>query len=113
MRLKKSKPISYEKPDCDTPDDHSTFRHRSADWKRKNINKSTIDEAEAKRILKADNDLKISEAKLEKEYYDKFLGILPAQKVIALVKAEMDFNREILNRLRRQRNGEGERPGQR
>ena len=70
---------------------------------RMDINKSSIDESEARRILKQDNELKVREAALEKEYYDKLLNVLPAPKVIALVKAEMNFNREILNRLRRQR----------
>ena len=73
---------------------------------RLDLSRSDITEKEADQILKSELALRRKDLALEEEYYDKFKSVLGSQKVVALLKAEMDFNKEILRRLRK-RNGQG------
>lgn len=73
---------------------------------RRKIHKSlikdvdTMSDKEIIEFITKVNDLKLKEVKLEKEYSDKFLKILPAKKVIMLQKYEMEFKRTLLHKLK-------------
>ncbi|MDR1783770.1 MAG: hypothetical protein LBR13_05875 [Dysgonamonadaceae bacterium] len=53
-------------------------------------------EAECKQFIDFCTDQRIKEAKLDKEYYDKFLTILSAKKVYLYLQAELQFARNML-----------------
>jgi len=74
---------------------------------RLDLSKSEISDKEATRILETEFELKQKELDLEEEYYGKFGEVLGPKSVIVLLKSEMDFNREMLRRLRRQGQGRG------
>lgn len=48
-------------------------------------------------------DSKIKEAELQKEYYKKFMKILPADKVYKLQFVEVDFMKQVLEKHNRHR----------
>ena len=56
------------------------------------------DRACAKAIMERDNN-EISIKKIIRTYHNKFLEILPARKVLKVIKAEDDFHRRVLDRL--------------
>jgi len=43
------------------------------------------------------------EVVLKKNYYEKFKAILPAQKLVKLEEAEMEFNKEVLKKFKERR----------
>lgn len=57
-------------------------------------------EASAKAIRRKD-ELDIQMRLLQQEYHNRFITILPAGKVMKILKAEEDFHREALKRMRR------------
>ena len=64
-------------------------------------NLDAISDKEAETTL---NDIISSEQRtldLKKEYFVKFKQILPIKKVILLVRAEREFNKEVLMQMRR------------
>jgi len=56
----------------------------------------TDDRACAKAIMERDNN-EIAMKKLIRTYHNRFLEILPANKVFKVIKAEDDFHRRVLN----------------
>ena len=74
---------------------------------RLDLSKSELSNEDAERILKSEFELKQKELDLEREYYKKFSNVLDPKGVVNLLKSEMDFNREMLRRLRRQGQGRG------
>jgi Spy/CpxP family protein refolding chaperone len=50
--------------------------------------------------LKEVQDLKQKELELEKEYQSKFLGVITANQLVELYKAERSFNEMLIQRLR-------------
>ena len=68
---------------------------------RLDLSKSELDDNEADRIVKTELSLRKKEIELEEEYYEKFREVLTPTKLVALLRAEMDFNREMLRRLRK------------
>ncbi len=63
----------------------------------------TMTDAEAEKTLQEMINFKINEAELTKKYALEFKKILPVKKVVLLYKAENDFKRELLKKLRQQR----------
>jgi len=57
-------------------------------------------EEDYRNFIKIFADKKLREAQLDKEYLQKFLEILPAEKVFLFQGAEQDFVREMLNKRR-------------
>jgi hypothetical protein len=58
----------------------------------------TDEEVDSIMLAKIDRDRKMAE--LQAEYYVKFKEVLPVKKVFLLHKAEMDFKRILLDRIR-------------
>lgn len=60
-----------------------------------------LSEEEAKELMEKRFADREKELKLEREYHAKFLSVLPPQKVAKLYKAEHDFKRELLRKLKK------------
>jgi len=61
---------------------------------------ATMSDAEAEKTLNEMLNYKISEAEMIKKYAAEFKKVLPTKKVVMLYKAENDFKRELLKKLR-------------
>ena len=61
---------------------------------------ATMSETEAEKTLNEMLNYKVSEAELIKKYASEFKKVLPVKKVVMLYKAENDFKRELLKKLR-------------
>ncbi len=59
------------------------------------LGKNPTDE-EYKRVLNSKVDVRIKEAELEKEYNDKFLKVISAEKLYKYKKAEIRFARDFM-----------------
>lgn len=59
-----------------------------------------LDEAKAKEALSKGLEIRARELELERTYNDRFIKSIGAVKTLQLVKAERDFNREVLRRFR-------------
>lgn len=59
-----------------------------------------MDEAKAREVLNKGLDVRAREVELERTYNDRFVKSIGAVKTLQLVKAERDFNREVLKRYR-------------
>ena len=58
------------------------------------------------------NQRKVDMAKLEQDYYNRFLKVIPAEKVFKIIKAEDDFHRRMVQG-RRGNGGPNKKKGQR
>lgn len=67
---------------------------------------STMSDADAEKTLQEMINFKVNEAELLKKYAGEFKKVLPIKKVVMLFKAENDFKRELLKKLRENRKGE-------
>lgn len=67
---------------------------------------ASISDADAEKTLNEMLNYKINEAELIKKYATEFKKVLPIKKVVMLYKAENDFKRELLKKLRDNRRGE-------
>jgi len=54
------------------------------------------------KIIDEDLEVQIKEAQLQKEYYQKFKKVLPAEKLIELKRTELRFMEEAVTNFRRQ-----------
>lgn len=61
---------------------------------------ASISETDAEKTLNEMLNYKISEAEMIKKYASEFKKVLPIKKVVMLYKAENDFKRELLKKLR-------------
>lgn len=66
---------------------------------------ASISEEEAQNALNFYQEHIIQMQELEIEYQNKYLQVLPARKVLLLLKAEKDFRRQLLKKLGRKRSG--------
>jgi flagellar biosynthesis GTPase FlhF len=66
-------------------------------------NEESITEEEAKKALEKIQMHMDEMHQMEKEYQNKYLEVLPAKKVLLLMKAEKDFRRKLLKELGRKR----------
>ncbi|GAB6012859.1 hypothetical protein [Viscerimonas tarda] len=82
--------------------------------KNRNLkNKTNITDAEYEEIVREMLEVRIKEAKLEKEYYEKFKIVLSPEKIYKYQMAELKHARNMLNnreRPERAINTRGERP---
>jgi ABC-type uncharacterized transport system substrate-binding protein len=65
-----------------------------------------MSDADAEKTLQEMVNFRVSEADLIKKYAAEFKKVLPVKKVVLLYKAENDFKRELLKKLRENRRGE-------
>ncbi len=71
----------------------------------------SMNESDSKKVLDQQMENQEKEIALKKNYYEKFKAILPAQKLVKLEEAEMEFNKEVLKKFkeRRAEMGKGQR----
>ena len=70
----------------------------------KDINKKRhekMTEEQCRKLVNNMADAKIEVAKLEKEYTQKFLEVLPACKILRVQRAEMSFQRDLMKKMMR------------
>ena len=88
-------------------DDLQKLRSSTKDKLAEDLNElATMSDADAEKTLHEMLNYKISEAELIKKYATEFKKVLPIKKVVMLYKAENDFKRELLKKLRDNRRGE-------
>lgn len=78
---------------------------------RKNFKKrcnENISEEECRNIVYHMADTKVEIAKLEREYTDKYLEVLPACKVRKVLHAECTFQRDLMKKMTEHRNNRQE-----
>lgn len=61
---------------------------------------TTITEADANKLIDSELAFHAKEAVLMKQYYEQFRKVLPATKVVMLLRAEEEFKRELLKQLK-------------
>jgi hypothetical protein len=59
-----------------------------------------LSDKELENILNTEYQLKIKEAELYKEYIEKIKKVLPLQKTILILKAEEEFKKELIMKLK-------------
>lgn len=62
-----------------------------------------MNEEQCQKFVNMMAELKIEIAKLEKEYTEKYLNVLPACKLMRVQHAETSFQRDLMKRMMRQR----------
>lgn len=67
---------------------------------RKNPDPKHTAEQHEKKVIEQHLQFKQKELDLEKEYSDKFLKVISAQKLMALKQAEVDFRRMVAQQIR-------------
>lgn len=60
-----------------------------------------ISDADYKKLIELGAEIKVKEVLLEKEYFSKFMEIIPAEKVFLYQKAEQEFGRKMMDNRRR------------
>ncbi|MDR1371895.1 MAG: hypothetical protein LBJ17_02035 [Dysgonamonadaceae bacterium] len=77
------------------------FRHKMREFMKDEREGKEHKEEDYCQIVEIFAEKQLNEAKLNKEYMQKFLKILPAEKVFLFQGAEQDFLREMLNHRRK------------
>lgn len=82
-------------------DDLQKLRSTSKDKIMEDLSElATMSDAEADKTLQEMINFRMNEADLLKRYATEFKKVLPVKKVVMLFKAENDFKRELLKKLR-------------
>jgi len=68
-------------------------------------NLSTMSDKEIEAAVYKLLDLEEQQTQLKKKYVEEFKKVIPMRKIILLPKAELEFKKALLNKLREQRNG--------
>lgn len=74
-------------------EEHRKIREARKDGK-------TISEADYKKAVELNAEIRLKEAQLEKEYIAKFLKVISAEKVYQYHRAEQEFGRKAMERRR-------------
>jgi Spy/CpxP family protein refolding chaperone len=61
----------------------------------------TVSEADYKKVIELSASVKVKEAQLDEEYMDKFLKVLPGEKVFSYQRAEQQFANEMFGKRTR------------
>jgi hypothetical protein len=77
------------------------FRRKLREFMKSEREGRTHTDDDYRQIVETFAEKQFKEAELDKEYMQKFLEILPAEKVFLFQGAEQDFMREILNEKRK------------
>jgi hypothetical protein len=75
---------------------NKTLRDETRKINRARREKQTIPEADYKHILELGSRVKIQEAQLEQEYLNKFLQVVPAEKVFLYQQSERSFGEQMI-----------------
>ena len=73
---------------------------RTRKKENKKINIDALSDTEAEQFIDNEADFKVNEAALQKHYYNQFKKVLPVKKVALLLRAEDNFKRELLRKLK-------------
>jgi len=68
----------------------------------------TVSEADYKKVIEMSVQVKLKEAQLDQEYIEKFLKVIPAEKVFLYQRAEQQFGQNMM-RSRDRRNPDKQR----
>jgi hypothetical protein len=68
--------------------------------KRRNLNLETISDLEAKKALSDLLAFEEEQQKLKKDLVESLLNVIPAKKIIELMRVEREFDRKLLERIR-------------
>ena len=88
---------------------YNEFNQKKKDLKiemriaRLEMGKSSISDAEAKKMISAQFEAKQKELDLSKSYFLKFQEIIPPKKVMKLAQAEREFHERIMKRIQQER----------
>lgn len=70
---------------------------------KKDAKAKDLSEKESEKVVENQFITQEQELTLKKNYYEKFKAILPSQKLAKLEPAEMEFNREVIQKLKERR----------
>lgn len=82
-------------PLCDELQEKKFELNRSL---RRDDRKSAISESDYDKMLDDYIDVKLKEAKLDKDYFEKFRTVIPAEKVLKYIRAERYFARSFFEK---------------
>lgn len=91
----------YNEFDAKMEEIHQTMRKMRN--KEGGINEMT--DAEVEKMINAHDELRQKELNIHKEYHAKFKAVLPIKKVAKLYKADHDFKRDLLKRIKNHKGG--------
>lgn len=78
----------------------------------KSVRDQELTDARAREVITKSMDVRGRELDLEKSYNDRFIKSIGAVKTVQLVRAEHDFQREVIRRFKeRMEERRGDRPG--
>ncbi|HXC04577.1 MAG TPA: hypothetical protein VNZ86_07475 [Bacteroidia bacterium] len=86
-------------------------KSRVSERKDAAINFETMTDKEAEAFIDKEMEFKQKELDIQKELHVKLKKILPAKKIARLYKAEMDFQRKVLQELERKKENDMPPPG--
>ncbi|MBK6544987.1 MAG: hypothetical protein IPO78_00725 [Saprospiraceae bacterium] len=70
---------------------------------KRDARKNEMTDEESKKALEDQFNIQEKELSLKKNYYEKFKAILPSKKLAKLEPAEMEFNQEVIRKLKERR----------
>ena len=70
---------------------------------RKNMNPQTISEQDSKQLMELRFSIKEKELNLEKDYTQRLMNVISSRQILALINAEDDFKRLLLQRIEQRR----------
>ncbi|MCB0402297.1 MAG: sensor of ECF-type sigma factor [Flavobacteriales bacterium] len=71
-----------------------------------------LSDAEVEKMINTITDLRKKEFAIEQEYHEKFKKVLPIKKIAKLYKANHDFKRDLLEKIKNHKGGpQGPPPG--
>lgn len=74
---------------------NKTLRTEMRKWREARKEGKSLSEQECKKLVELSAETKLKEAQLEKEYIAKFLGVIPAEKVLKYQRAEQEFAKKM------------------
>lgn len=72
-------------------------------FNKRDMKKKELSEEESNKAIEEQMSIQEKELTLKKNYYEKFKALLPAQKLAKLEPAEMEFNQEVIRKLKERR----------
>lgn len=72
-------------------------------FQKRELKNKELSEEDSKKALEEQFSIQEKELNLKKNYYEKFKSILPPQKLAQLEPAEMEFNHEVIRKLKERR----------
>ena len=98
----------YNEFDAKMDEIHKSIRNTH----KKDVTIDEMSDAEVEKMVNSHNDLRQKELNIQKEYHIKFKTVLTIKKVAKLYKADQDFKRDLLKKIRDHKGGgKGERRG--